>query len=166
MLEPLDVAVQKAVDLAVRQNLGLGGGRSYFEGAGTEVGLGVAGVDAFARDMAEWPAYMTPEALEMECKLVYVSAEKGGTGYGGNFRRMYGRFLVEAASTVGPGGFEALGKEFIAIGDAWSELSFTFKERSEDGAGAVASARPLAADIYAREREAFTALGAANGGLA
>ena len=163
-LEPLEKAVPAAVELAVRQNLGLGVGRSYFEAEGTEVGLGVAGVDAFTSDMADWPAYMTPEALELECKLVYVSAEKGGTGYGGNFRRMYGRFLAEAASRVGPQGFAALGDEFIAIGDIWSELSFTFKELSADGAGAVARAHPLAQDICRREREAFTALLAANGG--
>ena len=163
-LVPLEKAVPAAVDLAVRQNLGLGEGRSYFEGEGTEVALGVAGVDAFARDMVDWPAYMTPDALEMECKLVYVSAEKGGTGYGGNFRRMYGRFLVEATASVGPESFSALGEEFIAIGDIWSELSFTFKELSGDGAGAVAKAHPMAMDICKREREAFTALQAANGG--
>ena len=163
-LVPLVKAVPAAVELAARHNLGLDDGRSYFAEVGTEVGLGVAGVEAFAGDMSGWPSYMTPEALEMQCKLVYVSAEKGGTGYGGNFRRMYGRFLLEAASRTGPDDFAPLGKEFIAIGDMWSELSFTFKELSADGTAAVASAHPIADEICSHEREAFAALAAANRG--
>jgi len=162
-LEPLEKAVPGAVKLAVCQNLCLGEDRSYFEEAGTEVGLGVEGLDAFASDMPAWPDYMTREALEMQCKLVYVSAEKGGTGYGGNFRRMYGRFLLEAGARVGPKDFAVLGDRFIAIGDMWSELSFTFKELSGDGAAAVAAAGPLAREICAREREAFEALAAVEG---
>ena len=58
------------------------------------------------------------KSLELQCKSVYVSAEKGGTGYGGNFRRMYGRFLLEAAArTCGPKTSGRRVERVLAVGD-------------------------------------------------
>jgi hypothetical protein len=163
-LTPFDEAVPLAIEEAVRHNIRLPSEEASFERAGWKVGLGVPGLQAFADDMPAWPGSMSPETLTLLCKSIYVSAEKGGTGYGGNFRRMYGRFLAQASEAVGNVALAPVGGEFVAIGDTWSTLSFIFKDNSGDGAGAVALAHPLALEIFRRESAAFEALDAANRG--
>lgn len=156
-LVPLEEAVPGALAEAARHNALLGDGAT-FTMDGADVALGVAGIAAFASEMPAWPTTMSPEMLSLTCKTIYVSAEKGGTGYGGNFRRMYGRFLTEASSLDGFGALAEVGREFIATGDLWTELSLIFKDLSSDGEAAVERAHPIATQISARETAAFAAL--------
>lgn len=157
-LNPLEEAIPRALDKAVRFNLKLPEERAVFTYDGAEVARGVKGLEKFSSVMPDWPVMMDPESLSLLCKSIYVTAEKGGTGYGGNFRRMYGRFLCEASSHVSEPRLDELGKEFIATGDLWTKLSLTFKELSSDGGSAVREASGTASELYTRERGAFEAL--------
>lgn len=163
-LAPLSEAVPLAIAEAVRHNIRLAPGEASFDSDGWKVSLGTEALRAFADGMPGWPGSMTDEMLTLLCKSIYVSAEKGGTGYGGNFRRMYGRFLIEAAESTGNKALAGVGSEFVAIGDSWSKVSFTFKDNSSNGARAVELAHPVALEISEREPAAFEALDSANRG--
>jgi hypothetical protein len=163
-LTPPGEAIPPAVAEAVRHNIGLAENAAAFEFGQARIGLGVVGLREFASDIGGFGSAMSPGELSAVCKNIYVSAEKGGTGYGGNFRRMYGRFLEEASRVEG---FEALAGpagEFVAIGDMWTELSLMFKENSGEGEAAIALASPLALEISEREARAFASLEIAMGG--
>ncbi|MBU4195037.1 MAG: BtrH N-terminal domain-containing protein [Actinobacteria bacterium] len=157
-LTPLSRAIPPAVARAVRFNLHLPPERASFNCDGVEVVRGVPGLERFALAMGGWPDEMDEDTLSLLCKSIYVSAEKGGTGYGGNFRRLYGRFLNESAEVLSSPGLGRAGDEFIAIGDTWTSLSLTFKDLSSDGRRAVLLAEPIAREISGREHDAFTAL--------
>jgi hypothetical protein len=158
---PLGEAIPVAIAEAVRHNTGLEGSAASFEFGTAKIGLGTIGLERFASDIAGFTGSMSPEQLSMVCKNIYVSAEKGGTGYGGNFRRMYGRFLEQASRIDG---FETLAGpagEFGAVGDMWTELSLVFKDNSGDWAAAAEAASGVALEICRRERRAFESLDAA-----
>lgn len=155
VLTPVEVAIVPAVEEAVRHNTRLSPDHASFEAGGARVALGMAGVRAFADALPSYPGSMTEEMLSATCRNIYVSAEKGGTGYGGNFRRMYGRFLIEAARFEGFGELAAVGREFVEIGDLWTRIALVFKELSGDGKKAVAEAHPLAVEAAEREGAAF-----------
>jgi hypothetical protein len=157
-LTPLREAIPVALDKAVRFNLRLAPDEVTFDFDGARIVRGVTGLEDFASEMDRWPEKMDAGTLSLLCKTIYVTAEKGGTGYGGNFRRMYGRFLKEAEPVMGEPLLLDVGEDFIAVGDLWTRLSLTFKDLSEDGAKAVREASPIARQIYDREVSAFSAL--------
>lgn len=157
-LTPLEKAIPSALSQAACQNAGLPPEQAEFEWDGARVFMGVRGVRAFADEMPSWPGLMEPEMLSLLCMSLYVNLEKGGTGYGGNFRRIYGRFLNESACILGEPGLGALGDQFISIGDTWTRLSMIFKDQSSEGARAVEEAHPLATELADREAAAFARL--------
>jgi hypothetical protein len=157
-LTALEEAIPTALDKAVRSNLRLEPEQEVVDLGGARIVAGVKGLEEFASVMDRWPGEMDRETLSLLCKTIYVTAEKGGTGYGGNFRRMYGRFLKEAAPLVGRPGLSGVGEDFTAVGDLWTRLSLTFKDLSQDGAKAVEEASPIAHEIQGREVAAFTTL--------
>lgn len=159
-LVPLEPAIPAAISREVDKYLtdGPGAGRSLYDMWPGRISMGIEGLKDFADDMASWPVSMSDEDLTLLCKNIYVSLEKGGTGYGGNFRRMYGRFLLQAAAPTGCSRLLEIGNEMVAIGEKWSELSFIFKDLSAVGARAVEKAHPIALELYDRELEAFSDL--------
>jgi len=157
-LNPLSRAIPPAIARVIRFNLHLPPERATFTYNGAEVVRGVKGLERFAQVMPGWPKEMDEDTLSLLCKSIYVSAEKGGTGYGGNFRRLYGRFLCESAVVLSSPGLDLTADEFISIGDIWTDLSLTFKELSGNGRQAVLEAEPMAKKISDRELAAFTAL--------
>jgi len=157
-LNSLSRAIPAAIAKVIRFNLRLPPERAAFTYNGAEVVRGVQGLERFADSMPRWPEEMGKDTLSLLCKSIYVSAEKGGTGYGGNFRRLYGRFLKESAGVLSSAGLDLAGDEFISIGDIWTDLSLTFKELSGDGRRAVLEAEPIAREISGRELGAFTEL--------
>lgn len=159
-LTALEEAIPRAIDVVVGNSMRLAEERSrYSRGNGTVV-KGIEGLGEFATVMDSWPGSMAEEMLSLQCKSIYVMAEKGGTGYGGNFRRLYGRFLKESAGVLEIPALGELGDEFVRIGDAWTRLSLTFREHSRDGREAVRLAGPLAREILRLEREAYLRLDA------
>jgi hypothetical protein len=157
-LTALTESIPVAIDKAVRSNLRLAPEEEIVDFNGAKIAGGVKGLVCFASEMDRWPGEMDGETLSLLCKTIYVTAEKGGTGFGGNFRRMYGRFLKQAAPLVDEPSLSRIGDDFIAVGDLWTRLSLTFKNLSEDGARAVEEAGPIAREIHGREVAAFTAL--------
>lgn len=157
-LTPLPGAIRTAIARSVRFNLRIPPERANFTHDGSEVVQGIEGLKRFSDAISGWPDDMDPGTLSLLCKSIYVSAEKGGTGYGGNFRRLYGRFLKESSGILALPGLDRVGDEFIAIGDIWTKLSLTFKDFSGDGGRAVLEAAPMAREISGRETEAFKEL--------
>lgn len=163
-------SIRRAVRCAIRQvvanNLGDTGDWARVGGDGVTVATGTAGLERLASEMPAWPDEMDAASLTLVCMNFYVSAEKGGTGYGGNFRRMFGRFLLQAAPTVDEPRLSTIGREFIAIGDRWTEMSVIFKELSGVGTDAVREASPIAREVSERERDALGELEAVCGTFA
>ncbi len=157
-LKPLAEVIPAALAQAAYQNVGLPPEQASFEWDGARVFMGTRGVRAFADEMPSWPGMMEPEMLSLLCRTLYVNLEKGGTGYGGNFRRLYGRFLAESAGILGEPDLDELGREFISIGDTWTRLSTIFKEMSSEGERAVEESRPLAEQLASGEAAAFERL--------
>jgi len=164
-LAPLDEAIPRALELAAATNLNAAGdwaqATAGAAAGGVTAASGLEGLALLSSGMPRWPEVMDPESLTLVCRNIYVSAEKGGTGYGGNFRRMYGRFLIEAGDVLGDESLSSLGREFVRIGDLWSGMCLTFKELSADGAAAVEKASPMVVELYERERDALIELRAA-----
>ena len=157
-LAPLEDAITRAIRLTVTINTNTRGDWAYVTGGDVTATAGIDGLARLSSEMPGWPEMMDPESLTLVCRNIYVSAEKGGTGYGGNFRRMYGRFLLEAAGVTGETDLAPLGNEFVGIGDRWTEMCLAFKELSSDGAAAVRKAAPMARELCRREREALLTL--------
>lgn len=152
---PLAEAIGPAINKSVAYNLRLEDEKAHFRYNGAEVASGIPGLERFTFEMPGWPDHMEPEVLTLLCKTLYVSLEKGGTGYGGNFRRIYGRFLEQSAKVLSDERLGDAGAEFTAIGDLWSDLSLTFKDYSAEGSTAVERALPVAREIVNREKRAF-----------
>jgi hypothetical protein len=165
-LVPLEEAIPPAVRDVVRYNLTLAPEWSCIVEDGVTAAYGMTGLRLFATEVPGWSDTMEDDVLTLTCKNVYVTAEKGGTGYGGNFRRMYGRFLEEAAGVLGEERLESIGGEFISIGDRWTDLCLTFKELSGDGAAAVREATVIVREVCEREGNALAELEAVSKTLA
>ena len=157
-LEPLESAIPAALRWTVERNWKLPPDKSVITFPGGRAGEGITGLRMLAEEMPGWPGRIEAEQLSEACRGIYVTAEKGGTGFGGNFRRIYGRFLVEAEGILPGYGIEAVGREFISIGDRWSEMSFVFKDFSSEPALAVSKAAPIAEEISRREAGAYEEL--------
>lgn len=157
-LEPLERAIPRALEKAVKYNLTLPIERARFASDGRFIAQGLPGLQEFAESVPKFTDSMDCEMLTLVCKNIYVSAEKAGTGYGGNFRRMFGRFLKQSSDLLGKPDLEAIGKRFIEIGDRWTELSLALKENSSEPKRALSIASPIALDIYEAEKSAFSSL--------
>lgn len=155
----LDKVIPGAIRHTVNSNMLVSPEKASFEHNGVHVAVGLAGLEIFASGITGWTQVMDEDAIGFVCKNIYVSAEKGGTGYGGNFRRLYGRFLIESADILGRAVLRDIGGELISIGDRWTDLAMTCKDKSGSGEAVVKDISPIAKDIYEREMEAFKMLG-------
>jgi hypothetical protein len=61
--------------------------------------LGIKGIRRLADDILNWPKLLDSKQLKLNLFLSYVDMEEAGTG-GGNFRRLYLRFLKEAGELL------------------------------------------------------------------
>jgi len=157
-IESLDRAIPSALLWTAKNNLEKDPRQTVFNFGNALVSKGLIGLKKFATEMPHWKNEFNAETLTLICKSIYVSAEKGGTGYGGNFRRIYGRFLKESAHVLNNPSLGELGEEFIEIGNLWTHMCLTLKEKSANGAEAIESCESIASEIYQREREAFSML--------
>jgi hypothetical protein len=115
---------------------------------------GVRGMDHLARTFEEWA--QAPD-WSWCARFAYQVIERRGTG-GGNFRRLYTRFLTEAEAWVPGKGLSALSARMAAIAERWTDLATHLKGISEaaEPAGFQAAGERMAA-IADAERDYYTA---------
>lgn len=85
--------------------------------------LGIPGLKKFVHDIGVFQEYMSFEQLKSNLLMANMAFEKVGTG-GGNFRRIYARFLKEAGDTI-------KSHELVTISDTYSQLALLWKQVSK-----------------------------------
>ena len=95
---------------------------------------GVSGIRRVAGEIARWPG-MT-EDWSFAARFGYQIIEKRGTG-GGLFRRLYARYLGEAAVHYPPVEEAGLAGKMLPIADGWTEIAAGLKGISESVASLV-----------------------------
>jgi hypothetical protein len=119
--------------------------------------LGVKGMRKFAAKVVEWPKLTRDEVqLSHEIMNINVILEERGTG-GGGFRFMFASFLREASPVLASAKLAEMGKEMMAIGDRWRELSIFAARTGKNRDFSDARMRELQGLILARadEEEGF-----------
>jgi hypothetical protein len=84
--------------------------------------LGVKGIRRLADDILNWPRLLDSKQLKLALLLAYVDMEEAGTG-GGNFRRLYSRFLKEAGELTSDEHLRKAWKKLESSAEAWSEIA-------------------------------------------
>jgi hypothetical protein len=125
---------------------------------------GVAGVSAlerFAAELPEWHARANDEADRRWCfRFAYQVIDLRGTG-GGLFRRLYARFLREAAGALPELAGLGLSARMEALAVDWSRLAAGLRDVGEaPGAGVPPGIAALARALASAERRFFEDLAA------
>ncbi len=84
--------------------------------------VGVRGVRALGRRIAQWPARLGADRARAQVAQVVRMQEEIGTG-GAGFRFLFAAFLAQAADHIGLSGLRDLSKEMTAIGDEWRQFA-------------------------------------------
>jgi len=121
--------------------------------------FGVAGMRYTASQILKWPALFPEHELRMNLFNLYIFIEIGGTG-GGCFRKMYSRFLDEAAAITGNRDLAKAGAMFWDSGAKFSEIGLMFKDaqRMKDVEKKIEVASQKFAEIAGIEEEAYRVL--------
>lgn len=92
--------------------------------------MGLEGLEMFARELELWFKTKKIEELRNNFYMAYALFEKVGTG-GGNFRRMYARFIDEANRVMPRQEFAALSKIYSELFRLWRSFSNLLAKLSE-----------------------------------
>lgn len=92
--------------------------------------LGLPGLKKFAGDVIRFSQLMDFKTMRQNLLFAYLSFEKIGTG-GGNFRRMYSRFLNQAAAITKMEMLSDAAVIYQELASLWKKLSVTFFEYSK-----------------------------------
>ncbi|HLO02105.1 MAG TPA: BtrH N-terminal domain-containing protein [Symbiobacteriaceae bacterium] len=93
--------------------------------------VGLPGLKPFAKEVRRWRTVQS-EAVRMEnAYMAFVLFERVGTG-GGNFRRIYARFLAEAAKRTGNPALEQGAQLYMDLFRRWREIARLFEEGASD----------------------------------
>ncbi|MEW8977730.1 MAG: BtrH N-terminal domain-containing protein [Symbiobacterium sp.] len=125
-------------------------------------GLGLRALERFAREFFLWPQVMDRKRLERECFIAHMTFEKVGTG-GGNFRRLYARFLRAAAAILQCEALEAqVYPIYVQLADLWKRFALRLQPFREE-LFHEQELRALLAEIAGLEREGLSRLQAVVG---
>ena len=91
---------------------------------------GVSGMRKMAGEIPRWPG-MTKDFI-FAARFGYQVIEKRGTG-GGFFRRLYARYLGEAALHYPPVEAAGLAGKTVDLADGWTEIAGRLREISDSG---------------------------------
>jgi len=92
--------------------------------------FGIKGIRQLAADILNWPKLLDSEQLKLTLFLTYIDMEEAGTG-GGNFRRLYTRFLKEASELISDKRLLEAGEKLNNSANAWSEIARSLVKASQ-----------------------------------
>lgn len=83
---------------------------------------GVNGIAKFSREIKKWCKFDDEKLKRAGITNYFQIHADGGTG-GGNFRKMFGNFLLEAAPMIQNAAIEKLGRDFIELSTRWDGIA-------------------------------------------
>jgi len=92
--------------------------------------FGIRGIRQLACDILNWPELLDSKQLKLTLLLTYIDMEEAGTG-GGNFRRLYSRFLKEAGELISDKRLLEAGEKLNNSANAWSEIARSLLKASQ-----------------------------------
>lgn len=84
--------------------------------------LGINGILKFSNEILKWKKFSIDKLKLSGITNYFQISKDGGTG-GGIFRKMYGNFLIEAASIMKNDSVNHIGNDFIEIAEQWDRIS-------------------------------------------
>jgi hypothetical protein len=93
--------------------------------------FGIAGLEKFCTRILTWKKTMKEDMLLQNLNMTYMMLEVVGTG-GGNFRRMFARFLKQASQLLEEEELMSVFKLYRRLGDCWKEIAYLIKESAEN----------------------------------
>lgn len=117
-LYPIEFSIKDAIDYNVQQML-------YPVG----YGLGLKAITRFFAEIKSWPDILSKERLIRELNMAYMAFEKVGTG-GGNFRRMYARFLRVCSEILNNSVLMDISLIYAKLGKMWKTYAYSLYEAS------------------------------------
>ncbi|GFZ30862.1 hypothetical protein CSC2_13880 [Clostridium zeae] len=92
---------------------------------------GLSGMEKFLRQVTYWPIEKNEEQVRKNAYIAYMMLETVGTG-GGNFRKIYARFLKEAGNLLGINDLTHMSDIYFNLASNWSEIAKLLKKSSDD----------------------------------
>lgn len=92
---------------------------------------GLYGMEKFLHQVTYWPIEKGEEQVRKNAYIAYMMLEAVGTG-GGNFRKIYARFLKEAGNLLGISDLLHISDTYFDLAHNWSEIAKLLKSGSED----------------------------------
>ncbi len=89
--------------------------------------LGINGILKLAKRLPKWEQLGEREMVIAAITNSYMIGHEGGTG-GGAFRKMYGRFLMEATSYFRGDELTPIGEQFLEVGNQWDTVGNSLRE--------------------------------------
>ncbi len=153
------IPIERAIPAAIRKNVH----NMLYPWVGHS---GVRGLKRFVRDITGWHKNMEDEVLKKDCYMAYMMLEAGGTG-GGNFRRIYSRFLFEVADILKDNRYSEAAKKYSWIAKRWSEIAKMILDGQNGVGHGIFAGRekiqPILDELYSKELEAIRYLGEITG---
>ncbi|MGE7841721.1 BtrH N-terminal domain-containing protein [Lysinibacillus sp. NPDC093712] len=88
--------------------------------------MGLPGIKLFAREIRMWKKMLPENERQTHAYMASMLFEKVGTG-GGNFRRMYARYLKECATLTGNQEYLNSYKHYMELFRCWRQLAKLFE---------------------------------------
>jgi len=121
--------------------------------------LGIRGIRQLAGDILNWPELLDSKQLKLTLLLTYIDMEEAGTG-GGNFRRLYSRFLKEAGKLISDKRLLEAGERLNNSANAWSEIARSLLKASqvENAKEIISKTHEKITECANIEEEAFSSI--------
>lgn len=121
--------------------------------------FGIKGIRQLADDILNWPESLDSKQLRLTLFLTYIDMEEAGTG-GGNFRRLYSRFLKEASELISDKCLRRAWKKLDSSANAWSEIARLLLKASqvENAEEIISKADKKIIECADIEEEAFSSI--------
>lgn len=118
---------------------------------------GLMGMEKFTRQVTYWTIENTEQHVMKNAYITYMMLEKVGTG-GGNFRRIYSRFMNEAGKRLKDEWFFGMAERYWELAEMWSQISKLLFQSSKDIHVGIFSkendaAQQLLNEVYEREAD-------------